>query len=219
LSSALDMNSNHDHWQAVHQNKGEQQTSWFRPHLDESLRLIDGCAIDKSSPIIDVGGGRSTLVDDLLDRGYTDLSVLDVSSAALAQAKQRLGERGNQVQWLAADIADADLPASHYGLWHDRALFHFLTEPSDRSGYIALAGRCLRPGGYLLLATFAADGPEKCSGLPICRYRADELSELFSENFDRVSDSRELHPTPFGTEQSFTYLLLRRKPETGPVTP
>jgi SAM-dependent methyltransferase len=207
------MNSNQTHWQSVYENKAEQQTSWFRPHLDESLRLIDGCELDLSSPIIDVGGGRSTLVDDLLDRGYSDLTVLDVSSAALAQATLRLGERADQVQWLAADISEADLPTSHYALWHDRALFHFLTEPSNRSGYITLAARSLRPGGYLMLATFATDGPDKCSGLPICRYRADDLSELFSENFDRVSDSREWHPTPFGTQQSFTYVLLRRKPE------
>ena len=209
-----EMTDPRDHWQAVYQTKGEQQTSWFRPHLDESLRLIDWLHLAADTPVIDVGAGRSTLVDDLLARGFTDISVLDISAAALEAAKARVDSAatapGVSVQWIASDVLDADLPSSHYGLWHDRAVFHFLTDPADQARYVALARRCLREGGILLISTFAADGPEKCSGLPVCRYDADALAARFGEGFTRIADSREIHRTPFATEQSFTTLLLRR---------
>jgi SAM-dependent methyltransferase len=206
----MNMTTNQDHWQTVYQAKSEQQTSWFRPHLDESLRLIDSLGLDKTLPVIDVGGGRSTLVDDLLARGYGDITALDLSQAALDQSRQRLGDRGASVAWIATDITQATLPATHYGLWHDRAVFHFLTDPGERARYAMLAARSMRADGYIVLATFAADGPEKCSGLPVCRYDADELAAVFAQDFERVADSRERHPTPFGTEQPFTYVVLRR---------
>jgi SAM-dependent methyltransferase len=200
------------HWQDVYSSRGEGQTSWYREHLDLSLELIDSLHLAADTPAIDVGGGRSNLVDDLLARGFCDLTVLDLSSEALGQSAARLGERSAKVQWLAADITTADVPAAYFGLWHDRAVFHFLDSEAAQAAYIARATRSLRPGGYLLLATFAADGPEKCSGLPVCRYDADALAAKFATGFARIADRRELHRTPFGTEQSFTYLLLRRLP-------
>ncbi|MBP7419222.1 MAG: class I SAM-dependent methyltransferase, partial [Xanthomonadales bacterium] len=160
------------HWEAVYRGKGERETSWFREHLDTSLALIDGLALDPATPVIDVGGGRSTLVDDLLARGYTDLSVLDLSESALAQARERLGAAGATVAWHVADVVDAALPDAHYGLWHDRAVFHFLVDDAVRAAYVAQAARSVRPGGYAIIATFAPDGPEKCSGLPVRRQSA-----------------------------------------------
>ena len=214
-----EMNDPRDHWQAVYQSKAERQTSWFRPHLDQSLRVIDGLHLAADTPVIDVGAGRSTLVDDLLARGFTDISVLDISGEALEQAKARVEslaagqdkKPGASVRWIASDVLGADLPSKHYGLWHDRAVFHFLTDPNDQARYVALAHRCLREGGILVVSTFAADGPEKCSGLPVCRYDADSLANRFGEGFTRIADSREIHRTPFETEQSFTTLVLRRR--------
>jgi SAM-dependent methyltransferase len=200
----------HEHWQTVYRTKPEQQTSWFSPHLDESLRLIDGLELARDMPVIDVGAGRSTLVDDLLGRGFSDISVLDVSDAALQLAKERVGDAAGSIHWIASDVLDADLPTAHYGLWHDRAVFHFLVDPEDQARYVALAARCVREGGFLVLATFAPDGPEKCSGLPVRRYDADSLAACFGDGFTRVANSHEIHHTPFATEQSFTYLMLRR---------
>jgi len=203
------MTSTHDHWQTVYQSRDEQQTSWFRPHLEESLRLIEQLALTVDSPVIDIGAGRSTLVDDLLARGFADISVLDLSDAALQEARSRVGETAS-VRWLAADVLAANLPVSHYRLWHDRAVFHFLTWPEDRARYLAQARRSVREGGFVILATFAPDGPDKCSGLPVCRYDADALAAEFADGFTRIADSLETHHTPFATEQNFTYLVLRR---------
>lgn len=203
------MSHEHEHWQAVYQSRGEQQTSWFRPHLDEPLRLIDGLDLARDTPIIDVGAGRSTLVDDLLARGFGDISVLDLSDAALQDTRARVGDN-LAVRWLTTDILGANLPVGHYGLWHDRAAFHFLTWPEHRERYLAQAARSIGAGGYLILSTFAIDGPEKCSGLPVCRYDAASLAAVFAGAFEAVADSRETHNTPFATEQPFTCLLLRR---------
>ena len=200
-----------EHWESVYTTKAENQTSWFRPHLDESVRLIDGLKLQPTTPIIDIGGGRATLVDDLLSRGFTDLSVLDMSQAALDEAARRLGASGDSVRWLTADITRIELPDAHYGLWHDRAVFHFLTGPEERARYVANATRSIQPGGHAVVATFAADGPEKCSGLPVCRYDAAALAGEFEPSFKRIADSRERHPTPFGSEQSFIYVVLRRR--------
>jgi len=199
-----------DHWQHVYAGKAEAQTSWFRPHLDESLRLIDALRLPAQAPVIDVGAGRSTLVDDLLQRGFIDVTALDLSHAALAQSQARLGNAARTVRWIEGDVLDAQLPPARFDLWHDRAVFHFLTEAADRARYVALCERSLRMGGFALIATFAADGPEKCSGLPVCRYDAATLAGEFGPAFERLADSRELHRTPFDTTQNFTYLLLRR---------
>ena len=205
------MSATAGHWQQVYATKGEQQTSWFRPHLDESLRLIDGLGLSSDVPVIDVGAGRSTLVDDLRARGFTDLCVLDISADALAQSRARLGAAADQVRWMEGDVLETRLFPAHYGLWHDRAVFHFLTDAEQQARYVALAARSIRAGGHLLLATFAPDGPEKCSGLPVCRYDAAALASRFAPHFAPVADSRETHHTPFDTTQAFTYLVLRRE--------
>ena len=204
------MSTANGHWQQVYAAKAETQTSWFRPHLDESLRLIDALRLPAEAPVIDVGAGRSTLVDDLLGRGFIDVTALDLSHAALAQSQARLGNAARKVRWIEADVLEAQLPPARFDLWHDRAVFHFLTEAADRARYVALCARALRVGGFALIATFAPDGPEKCSGLPVCRYDAAALAAEFAPGFEALADSRELHRTPFDTTQSFTYLLLRR---------
>jgi SAM-dependent methyltransferase len=204
------MNTPAGHWQQVYGSKSEAQTSWFRPHLDESLRLIDALRLPPEAPVIDVGAGRSTLVDDLLERGFIDVTALDISHDALAQSQARLGTAGRKVRWIEANVLEAQLPPARFDLWHDRAVFHFLTEAEQRARYVALCARSLRVGGFALVATFAADGPEKCSGLPVCRYAAEALAAEFGAGFETLAHSRELHHTPFDTTQSFTYLLLRR---------
>jgi SAM-dependent methyltransferase len=203
--------SSASHWDGVFLEKGEAQTSWYRPHLDESLRLVDTLRLPLDAPLIDVGGGRSTLVDDLLVRGFKDISVLDLSDVALTQARRRLGTKAPAVQWLAGDVTTFELPAARYALWHDRAVFHFLTEASERTRYVAAAARCVRGGGRALIATFAPDGPERCSDLPVCRYDAGMLEAMFAPAFEQVAQSRHIHVTPDGRPQPFTHIVLRRR--------
>jgi SAM-dependent methyltransferase len=198
------------HWQDVYGNKAEDQTSWYRPHLDVSLDMIDTLGLAPLAPIIDVGGGRSTLVDDLIGRGYRDLTVLDLSEAALSQSRSRLGRVAEAVHWIAGDVLDADLPSARFALWHDRAVFHFFTDEARQDRYIERVRAALKPGGHAIVATFAADGPQRCSGLPVCRYDGDSLAQRFGAGFERVDTRRELHRTPFDSVQPFTYLLLRR---------
>jgi SAM-dependent methyltransferase len=199
------------HWETVHREKGEAQTSWFRPHLDESLRLIDALDLPRDAAVLDVGGGRATLVDDLLARGFNDVSVLDLSTVALAEARQRLGAQAARVHWIAGDISEIALPLAQVALWHDRAVFHFLTEPAGQARYVAAATHAVRPGGFVVIGTFAEDGPERCSGLPVSRYSAATLTACFAPTFEKISDSRDVHRTPSGHEQAFTYVVLRRR--------
>lgn len=206
------------HWQSVYTIKSEAQTSWYRPHLDHSLRLIDSLHLAAAAPVLDVGGGRATLVDDLLARGHTDVGVLDLAAAALDAARQRMGAAGVQVRWLCADILEADLPAAHYALWHDRAAFHFLIDAAARDAYVARAAHAVRAGGHAIIATFAADGPERCSGLPVMRYAATALATCFAPHFECIADNREEHHTAAGATQPFTYVLLRRRGGTAIVT-
>ncbi len=198
------------HWQSVYTTRDVAHTSWFRPHLDESLRLIDALDLPKDAPIIDVGGGRATLVDDLLAREFDDVSVLDLSAAALAEARERLGARGDAVRWLVADVTLAALPRAHYGLWHDRAVFHFLIDADDRARYVANAARSVRAHGHAIVGCFSPDGPERCSGLPVRRYDAPALARAFAPAFAVFRHSHELHATPAGAVQPFTYVVLQR---------
>jgi ubiquinone/menaquinone biosynthesis C-methylase UbiE len=172
-----------DHWEKVYTTKSTDAVSWFQPHADVSLDLIKTTGAGLDAAIIDVGGGASTLVDDLLANGYTDLTVLDLSAAALAAARSRLGTRAAAVKWMEADITRAQLPANRYDIWHDRAVFHFLTAAKDRAAYVQAVFRAVKPGGHVIVATFAEDGPDKCSGLPVMRYRADQLHHEFGESF------------------------------------
>lgn len=197
------------HWDKVYQTKAPDAVSWYRPHLERSLALIKRSAGDRSAAIIDVGGGESTLVDDLLAEGFRNVTVLDISPAAIATASNRLGEKANWVAWRTADILQADLPRHHYDVWHDRAVFHFLTEPAQRMAYIRQVARSVKPGGYVIVATFGPEGPVKCSGLDVVRYDADALHDEFGTDFRLVDSATELHQTPFGTTQQFVYCLCK----------
>ena len=198
-----------EHWDEVYAEKGEGDLSWSQEEPLRSLRLIRAVAPDRGAPIIDVGGGTSALVDRLLEQGYGALTVLDVSPAALAQTRSRLGARGDQVRWEIADVTQSG-HLGQFEVWHDRAVFHFLTRESDRERYVALAEQSIPRGGYLIIATFSLDGPERCSGLPVRRYDPASLAHVFSYGFDLVWSEFETHFTPWGTPQPFVYCALRR---------
>jgi SAM-dependent methyltransferase len=198
------------HWERVYSAKATDHVSWFQPHADNSLQLIRGTGLARNAAIIDVGGGASTLVDDLLHDGYTTLTVLDLSSAALEAARMRIGKLAATVQWIEADITAAPLPAHAYDLWHDRAVFHFLTSASERHAYVEAVLHAVKPGGHVIVATFAEDGPEQCSGLPVMRYRAGELHAEFGGDFELLEHRKEDHHTPFGTVQKFVYCYCRK---------
>jgi SAM-dependent methyltransferase len=197
------------HWERVYHSKLPTQVSWYQPHALHSLSLIRRVSPPPDGAIIDVGGGASTLIDDLLDAGYHDLTVLDLSATALAEARTRLGTRANHVRWIEADILEARLPMSGCSVWHDRAVFHFLTAPSDRARYVAQVRRTVRPGGFVLVATFADDGPTRCSGLEVNRYSPEALHAEFGAPFRLLTGEREEHVTPEGVRQAFIYCLCR----------
>jgi ubiquinone/menaquinone biosynthesis C-methylase UbiE len=198
------------HWETVYGTKDTAEVSWFQEHAALSLKLIQDANIPTTAKIIDVGGGASILVDDLLDHGYGEVTVLDISGAALDTAKARLGSRGDAVRWLEANILEAKLPEQAYDVWHDRAVFHFLTTPEERHSYVEMVLRAVKPGGLVLVATFSEDGPTECSGLPVMRYSADELHSEFGEPFALLGHEKESHETPSGKVQEFVYCLCRK---------
>lgn len=198
------------HWQGVYQSKGADSVSWYQPHLEVSLTLLTQAGMSADSRVIDVGGGASTLVDDMLDRGHRDVSVLDVSEEALAVSRRRLGDRAGLVKWYVGDVLEFPLPPGGFEFWHDRAVLHFLTDRTDAARYAQVAANALVAGGYALVCGFAPDGPERCSGLPVVRRSATEIAAVFAPTFALVRERAERHRTPTGSEQSFTYALLRR---------
>jgi SAM-dependent methyltransferase len=198
------------HWDAIYRAKAPEQLTWFQAEPRTSLALIQRAVPDPASSVIDVGGGASRLVDGLVRLGYDRVSVLDVSPSALAASRQRLGPAADHVTWIEADVLTAGLPRSTFDLWHDRAVFHFLTAPTDRAGYVDQVRRALKPGGHVVIATFAEDGPTRCSGLPVVRYTAEALQQEFGPEFVLVDSLREVHVTPSGGAQAFTHVLLRR---------
>lgn len=198
-----------EHWEAVYGEKAPDRVSWYRPHLERSMAFVEGAGLTKQAAIIDVGGGTSTFVDDLLERGYSDVSVLDISSTAISGAKQRLGPRADLVSWIVADITSVELPEHRFDFWHDRAVFHFLRDPGARRRYVLAVRRNLKPGGHIVVATFSPRGPEKCSGLEVMRYDADELHGEFGAPFEKVASCEEVHMTPWGSEQEFVYCYGR----------
>lgn len=193
------------HWERVYQTKQPTEVSWYRPHLEVSLQLIEDAAPNRDAQILDVGGGESTLVDDLLTRGYHKLSVLDVSSTALAVARQRLGDKADNVSWPCGDVRTFAFARQQYDVWHDRAVFHFLTDASDRAAYVRQVAQAVKPGGHIIVATFGPQGPTKCSGLDVVRYDSSALHDAFGPSFQLVKHLTELHQTPAGSIQQFTY--------------
>lgn len=201
--------STESHWQRVYQSKAVTEVSWYAAHLEQSIRLISA-AVPKEGRIIDVGGGASTLVDDLLGSGYENLTVLDISGAALAAARARLGKKGALVQWLDADVTSFRPAQNAFDLWHDRAVFHFLTEKSQRAAYLENLNRGLVPGGTVVIATFSLDGPTKCSGLEVVRYSAQTLGQELGSNFQLAHSEETTHTTPAGAAQRFVTCQFRK---------
>lgn len=197
------------HWDHIYETKKPIQQSWFRPHLETSLELILSATPDRNARILDVGGGESTLVDDLLDRGFRELTVLDISRTAIDVTCERLGERAHRVSWEVGDITVMELPRNHFVVWHDRAVFHFLTEESKRQEYVRWVADAVRPGGHVVIATFGSEGPIKCSGLDVVRYDAKGLHHEFGSRFQLVKHLTEQHHTPLGTTQQFLYCFCK----------
>jgi 2-polyprenyl-3-methyl-5-hydroxy-6-metoxy-1,4-benzoquinol methylase len=197
------------HWQNVYKEKGEYQVSWYQERPAISLELIEALGAKPNSAIIDIGGGASRLVDSLIEKGYRDLTVLDLSESAVSIAKARLGKNAAAVRWIVADVTHWEPPRS-YDLWHDRAAFHFLTEASDRSAYIDRLTKAVTRGGHAIIGTFAMDGPERCSGLPVVRYDGTRLSAALAPSFELVDTRRDDHETPWGAIQHFQFSLFRR---------
>ena len=203
--------SDRDHWESVYASKAVERVSWYRPHLERSLGFIANAGLDRDVAIIDVGGGASTLVDDLLSRGFSNVTVLDISASAIGNAKRRLGAAASRVGWIEGDITSIELPEHHFAFWHDRAVFHFLGNAEARQRYVAAVRRGLKPGGHIVVATFGPDGPERCSGLEVTRYSADGLHAEFGAPFEKVGSVMEVHKTPWGSEQEFLYCYCRMK--------
>ena len=201
--------SRKSHWETVYTTKGENEVSWFQEYPALSLELIDFARPMPESAIVDIGGGASRLVDGLIARGFKHVTVLDISHAALDAAKARLGERASEVEWIVADITKWH-PAHSFDIWHDRAAFHFLTDPADRAAYVACLKQAIRPGGHAVIGTFAIDGPEKCSGLPVNRYDAAGLAKELGEGFELVDSRRQDHSTPWSSMQRFQFCIFRR---------
>jgi 2-polyprenyl-3-methyl-5-hydroxy-6-metoxy-1,4-benzoquinol methylase len=199
------------HWEKVYTSKEPSDVSWYQPHLRLSLELIERSGISQQDHIIDVGGGASTLVDDLLNRGYRNITVLDVSAQAIDISKRRLGHAATKIEWVVDDATHATLAKGHYRLWHDRAVFHFLTNAEDRQSYISQIHHALRPDGFVVISTFSLDGPRKCSGLEVCRYSAETLLVELGDGFQLVESRSENHLTPSNATQAFIYCLFSLK--------
>jgi 2-polyprenyl-3-methyl-5-hydroxy-6-metoxy-1,4-benzoquinol methylase len=197
------------HWEKLYRTKSPDTVSWYRAHLETSLSLVERTAVEPVSAIIDVGGGESTLADDLLSRGFQNITVLDISVSAIDVCKKRLGSLAERIKWLAADITRVELELGAYDVWHDRAVFHFLTGIEQRAAYVRNVARSVKREGHVIVSTFGPDGPTKCSGLDVVRYDADSLHDQFGARFRLVESSQELHQTPFGTTQQFLYCYCR----------
>ena len=198
------------HWENVYTTKGENEVSWYQQSPAPSSELIVQAGATHASAIIDVGGGASRLVDHLVEQGFEDITVLDLSAAALEAAKRRLESRADRVHWIVAD-ATAWEPVKSYDIWHDRAAFHFLTDEKDRAAYIARLARVVKVGGHAIIGTFALDGPEKCSGLPVARYDSASLGQALGAKFRLVDTRRHEHATPWGSKQMFQFSVFRRE--------
>ncbi len=202
-------NERRAHWENVYQTKGERDVSWFQECPEISLDLIRATGANVNSSIVDIGGGASRLVDALVAEGFAAITVLDVSEKALATAKARLGPQCAGVQWIVADVTAWE-PSQTYDVWHDRAAFHFLTEPEDRAAYVERILRAVRPGGHVIIGTFAPDGPERCSGLPVVRHDAASLAKILGPGCELIESRNQAHQTPMGATQRFQFSRFRR---------
>jgi SAM-dependent methyltransferase len=205
----MDSAGRQTHWDNVYGTKGEKEVSWFQDSPTISLDLIDATGVAKGASILDIGGGASRLVDALLDRGFESLTVLDLSEKALATTRARLGRKAAKVRWVVADVTKWE-PAETYDVWHDRAAFHFLMEPHDRAAYAERLREAVRLGGHVIIGTFAPDGPERCSGLPVMRHDAISLGEMLGRSFELIETRRHDHQTPMGGIQRFQFSRFRR---------
>ncbi len=199
-----------EHWEKIYSEKKPTEVSWFQTDPTESLEFIKLSGAPKDGNVIDVGGGASVLVDRLLDGGYKNVTVLDISSAALEYAKGRLGDKAIKVKWVVSDVTQFN-PIEKFDLWHDRAVFHFLTDEADRKNYAGIVSRAIKPGGHLILASFATDGPDKCSNLTVCRYDGELIQRELGNDFNLLKEDSETHMTPWKKEQKFRYFLFERK--------
>lgn len=197
------------HWERVYSTKAEMGVSWYQSEPRRSLELIGGAGPARGGRIIDIGGGASVLVDRLLELPFEEIAVLDISATALGKARARLGKRAERVRWIVGDVTEGR-ELGMFDVWHDRAAFHFLTEPDDRRSYAGFARRTVREGGHVIIAAFADDGPKRCSDLDVCRYNARSLSAELGEGFSLVREAREIHTTPWGAEQAFIYGAFQR---------
>jgi ubiquinone/menaquinone biosynthesis C-methylase UbiE len=199
------------HWSEVYQNKASDNVSWYQEKPELSLKLIEETGLSKNARIIDVGAGASTLVDHLLETGYSEISLLDISPESLDISKKRLGEKSLRLKWLVGDITNIELPKAAFELWHDRAVFHFLTEEAQQQTYLEKITQSLAPNGHLIIATFASDGPLQCSGLDVMRYDVESLERFFGNDFALLASASESHLTPWASEQKFIYCHFQRK--------
>jgi ubiquinone/menaquinone biosynthesis C-methylase UbiE len=199
------------HWERVYTTKAPTDVSWYQTYPTRSMELIQSVAPGADASIIDVGGGDSVLVDALLGAGHRSITILDISGAALRRAQARLGANAAAVKWIEADLTHADLPERSFDVWHDRAVLHFLTDAGDRERYVAAVSRAVTPGGHVVVAAFAPDGPTRCSGLDIVQYGADDFATLFGAAFALRDAQQNVHVTPSGAEQRFTYAVLQRE--------
>lgn len=203
-----------NHWETIYQTNAVDEVSWYQREATLSLQLIREIAPNPGASILDVGGGASTLVDSLVSVGYDHVTVVDLAANALANARTRLGVKGDHVRWIAGDVLALDLPDHSVDVWHDRAVFHFLITPQDRRRYVEQVRRVVRPHGHVIIATFAEDGPTKCSGLPVARYDAQQLHGEFGDDFQLLTTLREEHATPAGDRQMFRYCVCSFEPST-----
>ena len=197
------------HWETIYGAKAADRVSWYRPHLELSLGFIERAAASRAAAIIDVGGGESTLVDDLLRCGFENITLLDISPTALEVTKQRLGPAAGRVHWIPGDVTQVALAPRSFDIWHDRAVFHFLTTQEDRARYVRQVLNAMRPGGHVIVSTFGPEGPPKCSGLDVMRYNAEALHDQFGRSFRLVESTKELHVTPWGATQQFVYCYCK----------
>jgi len=198
-----------EHWETVYRSKAHDSVSWYESMPRTSLELVGACGLHAAAGIIDVGAGASALVDGLLERGHSDVSVLDVSAAALEAVKARLGDRASRVSWIVSDVTEWE-PARSYHLWHDRAVLHFLATPEDREAYRSVLERSIERGGWVILATFAAGGPLRCSGLDVIRYSGEDLAGFLGAGFQMERGFTRIHRTPSAADQAFQWGVFRR---------